>query len=110
MGHSASAAEIRVQEDGTVQLTTGSTDVGQGADTVLSMIAAEVLGVGVDDVHFARVDSDSTPVDPGTFGSRVTFFTGNAVKRAAEDARAPLARIAAEKIGGRHSGTAVVRA
>jgi 4-hydroxybenzoyl-CoA reductase alpha subunit len=98
MGHSASAAEIRVQEDGTVQLTTGSTDVGQGADTVLSMIAAEVLGVGVDDVRFARIDSDSTPVDPGTFGSRVTFFTGNAVKRAAEDARRQLAEIAGKRM------------
>lgn len=98
MGHSASAAEIRVQEDGTVHLTTGSTDVGQGADTVLSMIAAEVLGVGVDDVRFARVDSDSTPVDPGTFGSRVTFFTGHAVKRAAEDARRQLAEIAGKRM------------
>jgi 4-hydroxybenzoyl-CoA reductase subunit alpha len=99
MGHSASAAEIRVQEDGSVHLTTGSTDVGQGADTVLSMIAAEVLGVTIDDVRYIRVDSDSTPVDPGTFGSRVTFFTGNAVKRAAEDARAQLAKIAGERLG-----------
>ena len=98
MGHSASAAEIRVQEDGSVQLTTGSTDVGQGADTVLSMIAAEVLGVEVDDVRFPRVDTDNTPVDPGTFGSRVTFFTGNAVKRAAEDARQQLAEMAAQKL------------
>ena len=98
MGHSASAAEIRVQEDGTVQLTTGSTDVGQGADTVLSMIAAEVLGVEAEDVRFTRVDTDSTPVDPGTFGSRVTFFTGHAVKRAAEDARQQLAEIAAQRM------------
>jgi len=99
MGHSASAAELRVQEDGTVQLTTGSTDAGQGADTVLSMIAAEVLGIEVDDVRFTRVDTETTPVDPGTFGSRVTFFTGNAVKRAAEDARAQLAEIAARRMG-----------
>ena len=99
MGHSASAAEIKVQEDGTVQLTTGSSDVGQGADTVLSMIAAEVLGIEVDDVGFTRVDSQTTPVDPGTFGSRVTFFTGHAVKRAAEDVRAQLAEIAAAKLG-----------
>jgi len=98
MGHSASAAEIRVQEDGSVQLTTGSTDVGQGADTVLSMIAAEVLGVEVDDVRFPLVDTDNTPVDPGTFGSRVTFWTGNAVKRAAEDARQQLAEMAAQKL------------
>ena len=98
MGHSASVAQIRVQEDGTVHLATGSTDVGQGADTVLSMIAAEVLGVGVDDVRFMLVDSDATPVDPGTFGSRVTFFTGNAVKRAAEDARRQLAEIAGARL------------
>jgi 4-hydroxybenzoyl-CoA reductase subunit alpha len=99
MGHSVSTAEIRVQEDGTVLLATGSTDVGQGADTVLSMIAAEVLGVGIDDVRFAMIDSDVTPVDPGTFGSRVTFWTGNAVKLAAEDARQQLAEIAAQQLG-----------
>jgi CO/xanthine dehydrogenase Mo-binding subunit len=80
-------------------LTTGSTDVGQGADTVLSMIAAEVLGVEVDDVRFPKVDTDMTPVDPGTFGSRVTFWTGNAVKAAAEDARRQIAEIAAQKLG-----------
>jgi len=99
MGHSASAAEVRVQEDGTVLLATGSTDVGQGADTVLSMIAAEVLGVTLDDIRFAMIDTDVTPVDPGTFGSRVTFWTGNAVKLAAEDARQQLAQIAAQKLG-----------
>jgi 4-hydroxybenzoyl-CoA reductase alpha subunit len=99
MGHSASAAEVRVQEDGTVLLATGSTDVGQGADTVLSMIAAEVLGVALDDIRFAMIDTDVTPVDPGTFGSRVTFWTGNAVKLAAEDARQQLAQIAAQKLG-----------
>lgn len=99
MGHSTSAAEVRVQEDGTVLLTTGSTDVGQGADTVLSMIAAEVLGIGVEDIRFAMVDTDVTPVDPGTFGSRVTFWTGNAVKLAAEDAQHQLAQIAAQKLG-----------
>jgi 4-hydroxybenzoyl-CoA reductase alpha subunit len=98
MGHSASAAEVRVQEDGTVLLMTGSTDVGQGADTALSMIAAEVLGIEVDDVRFPRVDTDLTPVDPGTFGSRVTFWTGNAVKLAAEDARQQLAEIAAQEL------------
>lgn len=98
-GHSASAAEVRIQEDGTVLLVTGSTDVGQGADTVLPMIAAEVLGVAVDDIRFPKVDTDITPADPGTFGSRVTFWTGNAVKLAAEDARRQLEEIAAEKLG-----------
>lgn len=99
MGHSASVAEIRVQEDGTVYLTTGSTDVGQGVETVMAMIAAEVLGIDVDDIRCPKVDTESTPVDPGTFGSRVTLFTGNAVKQAAEDARRQLAGIAAERLG-----------
>ncbi|MCZ7562936.1 MAG: molybdopterin-dependent oxidoreductase [Burkholderiales bacterium] len=99
MGHSASAAEIRVQEDGTVQLTTGSTDVGQGVETVMAMIAAEVLGIEPDDVRCTKVDTESTPVDPGTFGSRVTLFTGNAVKRAAEDARRQLAEMAGKRLG-----------
>jgi len=99
MGHSASAAEIRLQEDGTVSLTTGSTDVGQGVETVMAMIAAEVLGIEVDDIAYIKVDSETTPVDPGTFGSRVTLFTGNAVKRAAEDARDQIAAIAGEKLG-----------
>jgi 4-hydroxybenzoyl-CoA reductase subunit alpha len=99
MGHSSCTAEIRIQEDGTVFLNTGSTDVGQGADTVLSLIAAEVLGVEFDDVRFSTVDTELTPVDPGTFSSRVTLWTGNAVKMAAEDARRQLSRLAAEKLG-----------
>lgn len=98
MSHSASSAEIKVREDGTLSLMTGSTDAGQGADTVLSMIAAEVLGVGLEDVHFAMVDSAVTPMDPGTFSSRVTLWTGNAVKRAAEQARGQLEEIAAQKL------------
>ena len=99
MGHSASAAEIRMLEDGTVHLTTGSTDVGQGVETVMSMIAAEVLGVEVDDVNYLKVDSAATPLDPGTFGSRVTLFTGNAVKQAAEEVCRQLAEIAGERMG-----------
>ena len=99
MGHSASAAQVNIHEDGTVLLNTGSTDVGQGADTVLSMIAAEVLGVRMEDVRFALIDTEMTPVDPGTFSSRVTLWTGNAVKLAAEDARRQLAAVAAEKLG-----------
>jgi 4-hydroxybenzoyl-CoA reductase subunit alpha len=86
---------IKVHEDGGVSLATGSTDVGQGSDTVLSQIAAEVLGVRLEDIRYGMVDSDITPLDPGTFGSRVTFVTGNAVRIAAEDARRQLAEVAA---------------
>jgi 4-hydroxybenzoyl-CoA reductase subunit alpha len=97
-GHNTAAAVIKVHEDGGISLSTGSTDVGQGSDTVLSQIAAEVLGVRLEDIRYGMVDSDITPLDPGTFGSRVTFVTGNAVRIAAEDARAQLAEVAADAL------------
>lgn len=96
MGMSACSAMLRVQEDGSVTLLSGATDVGQGCDTVLPMIAAEVLGIEPDDVSFALTDSDVTPMDGGTWSSRVTFYAGNAVKVAALDARRQLAQVAAE--------------
>jgi 4-hydroxybenzoyl-CoA reductase alpha subunit len=99
MGHSACAAMLRVNEDGTVDLLSGATDVGQGCDTVLPMIVAEVLGIRADDVSFALVDTELTPSDPGTWSSRVTFYAGNAVKNAAWDARNQIARGVAERLG-----------
>jgi 4-hydroxybenzoyl-CoA reductase alpha subunit len=97
-GHNTAGAVIKVHEDGGISLSTGSTDVGQGSDTVLSQIAAEVLGVRLEDIRYGMVDSDITPLDPGTFGSRVTFVTGNAVRIAAEDARGQLAEVAANAL------------
>ena len=96
MGMSACSAMLKVLEDGTVALQSGATDVGQGADTVLPMIVAEVLGIEPDDVSFALVDSDLTPMDGGTWSSRVTFYAGNAAKVAALDAKKQLAGVAAE--------------
>ncbi|MDP2644668.1 MAG: xanthine dehydrogenase family protein molybdopterin-binding subunit [Desulfobacterales bacterium] len=94
-GHNTAAAVVKVHEDGGVSLMTGSTDCGQGSDTVMCQIAAEVLGVRMEDIQYNMVDSDVTPVDPGTYGSRVTFITGNAVRVAAEDVRDQLAQVAA---------------
>jgi 4-hydroxybenzoyl-CoA reductase alpha subunit len=96
MGMSACSAMLKVQEDGSVALQSGATDVGQGCDTVLPMIVAEVLGIEPGDVSFALVDSDLTPIDGGTWSSRVTFYAGNAVKIAALDARNQIADVAAE--------------
>lgn len=97
-GHNTAGAMIKVHEDGGISLMTGSTDAGQGSDTVLSQIAAEVLGVRLEDIRYGMVDSEITPVDPGTYGSRVTFITGNAVRIAAEDVKNQLAAVAAEKL------------
>lgn len=95
MGHQACAAIIRLCEDGTVNLITGATDCGQGSDTVLCMIAAEELGIKLDDVSIKRVDTAYTPVDPGSYGSRVTILAGQATQKAARQVKQQLLEVAA---------------
>ena len=95
MGHQACAAIIRLCEDGTVNLITGATDCGQGSDTVLCMIAAEELGIKLDDVAIKRVDTAYTPVDPGSYGSRVTILAGQATQKAAHQVKKQLLETAA---------------
>ena len=94
-----SAALVKVADDGVVTLYTGIPDMGQGSHTVMGMIAAEVLGVEPADIRIVAGDSDITPFDWGAFSQRGTFTTGNAVKAAAEDARAQLAAIVAPLLG-----------
>jgi 4-hydroxybenzoyl-CoA reductase subunit alpha len=65
-GHNACAALVRVCEDGSVNLLSGATDVGQGSETVLCAIAAEVLGIELKDIDVKKVDTEFTPVDPGS--------------------------------------------
>ncbi len=96
-GHNAASCIIRMNEDGTASVQTGATDIGQGCCTVIAMIVAEVLGLRMEDITInTGVDTDFTPVDPGTYGSRVTFFSGNAAKLAAEDARGQMAEVASQ--------------
>ena len=90
LGHQSCGAIIRICEDGTVNLLTGATDCGQGSDTVLAMMAAEELGVRYEDVEIKRVDTAYTPVDPGSYGSRVTIYAGQATQLAARDAKKQL--------------------
>lgn len=97
LGHQSCAAIVRICEDGTVNLITGATDCGQGSDTVLCMIAAEELGVKVEDIEIKRVDTAYTPVDPGSWGSRVTLLAGQATQTAARDAKKKLLEIAAKE-------------
>ncbi|MCU0689894.1 MAG: xanthine dehydrogenase family protein molybdopterin-binding subunit [Polyangiaceae bacterium] len=87
-GHST--ANIRLDTEAGVPVFVGATDIGQGAQTVLSQMAAEVLGVDYRDVHLVCQDTTLAPMDNGTYDSRVTYGAGHAVKRAAEDARAKL--------------------
>lgn len=101
-GHNCCTAVIKVHEDGTVSLLTGSTDAGQGSETVLAMVTAEILGIRLEDVFVPQTDSTVTPVDPGSFGSRVSSTAGNAVKIAAEHARSQLLAVASELLEAAH--------
>ncbi|MGD9117346.1 MAG: molybdopterin-dependent oxidoreductase [Dehalococcoidia bacterium] len=97
--HNACAGIVRVCEDGSVNYLTGATDVGQGSDTVMSAIVAEVLGITLNEIDLKRVDSSFTPVDPGSYGSRVTVHAGDAAKKAAQDAKNQLLEVAAKQFG-----------
>ncbi len=80
-----SSARIVMNQDGSVQLQVGATEIGQGADTVLSQICAETIGISDEDVHLVSTqDTDITPFDTGAYASRQTYTTGMAVKQTAE--------------------------
>ncbi len=90
-----SAATVKVNEDGTATLVTGTVEGGQGSLTVLGQIAAEELGISTNDVHVVSADTDTTPMDTGAIASRTTYVTGNAVQLAAAKAKEILFEIAA---------------
>ncbi|SEL79262.1 CO or xanthine dehydrogenase, Mo-binding subunit [Sphingomonas palmae] len=91
-----SVAIVTVAADGSASLSISTVDMGQGSDTAMAQIVAETLGIPTEEVTVVHPDTDTTPYDMATLGSRSTFHTGNAVKRAAEDARERLARLAEE--------------
>ena len=76
---------IRVSEDGRgVTIHTGANEIGQGSDTVMAIITAEILGISVDDINVISGDTGLCPIDLGAYSSRQTLMTGNATKQAAE--------------------------
>ena len=91
-----SMAIVNVNADGSVIVHCSTTDMGQGSDTAMAQIAAEVLGVGVDKVIVIHPDTDVTPYDMSTLGSRSTYHMGHAVRLAATEARDKLADMAKE--------------
>ncbi len=93
-----SAAFVKVHPDGTAVVLTGATDVGQGSTTVLAQIAAEELGIAYEDVTLVTADTERTPYDLGSVASRVTYITGNAVQRAAAEAKKILLQVAADML------------
>ncbi|MEE2687421.1 MAG: molybdopterin cofactor-binding domain-containing protein, partial [Chloroflexota bacterium] len=97
-GSGPSTASISVNEDGTVSLLTGSVDIS-GSDTSLAAIAAETLGLTLDEVIVAKRDTDLAPFTGPSGGSRIVYSQGTAVHRAAETVRERLYELAAERLG-----------
>jgi len=94
-----STAAVHVYGDGSCAVHTSTVDMGQASDTTLAQIAAEVLGLPTTAIRVVHPDTDVTPYDMATLGSRSTFHMGNAVRRAAEDARGQMLKIAAGALG-----------
>jgi 4-hydroxybenzoyl-CoA reductase alpha subunit len=93
-----SGVQLRLDRQGGVCVMCGSTDIGQGSDSILAYIVAEVLGIDPFDIRVVTADTDLTPVDLGSYSSRVTLMTGNAAIQAAERARELLVMAVAEKL------------
>jgi 4-hydroxybenzoyl-CoA reductase subunit alpha len=93
-----SGVQLRLDRQGGVCVQCGSTDIGQGSDSVLAYVVAEVLGIDPFDIRVVTADTDLTPVDLGSYSSRVTLMTGNAAIQAAERARELLTLAVAEKL------------
>jgi CO/xanthine dehydrogenase Mo-binding subunit len=89
-----SVAIVNLYADGSCALYIGTVDMGQGSDTVMAQIAAEVLNLDAASIKVVHPDTDVTPYDMGTLGSRSTFHMGNAVRIAAEDAKAKIEALA----------------
>ncbi len=97
--HDTSAAFVKIEEGGSLSLFTGLPELGQGGHMTQAMIASEILGVFPDDISVVSGDSDVDPFDVGAYLQRGTLITGNAVKLACQDARAQLAKTAADQLG-----------
>ena len=94
----SSSVIVKLNDDASVSLMTGALDIGQGCETVLCQIAAEELGVPVDEVQVYAADTETTPVDIGSWISGLTYVTGNATKKAAAQAMKKLLVVAAEEL------------
>jgi CO/xanthine dehydrogenase Mo-binding subunit len=91
-----SVAIVNVSADGSCNVYCSTVDMGQGSDTAMAQVAAEALGIPVESVTVVHPDTDVTPYDMATLGSRSTYHMGHAVKNAAEDAHAKLMALARE--------------
>src|SRR5204863_5979429 len=89
--------QLKLDRSGGVTAFCGATEIGQGSDDVLALCVAEILGIDPFDIRIVTADTDLTPVDLGSYSSRVTLMMGNAAIQAAERARDLIATAVAEK-------------
>jgi 4-hydroxybenzoyl-CoA reductase subunit alpha len=82
-----SGVMLKLDRSGNVAVFCGESEIGQGSDSILAAVVAEVLGIELDDLRLCVADSDLTPVDLGSYSSRVTLMVGNAAREAAEKAK-----------------------
>src|SRR2546427_131941 len=94
-----STVNIKIDRDGGVVVYTGASEIGQGSDTMTAQIAAEVLGCSLGRIRVVAADTDLTPIDIGSYSSRVTFMAGNATLRASAEVKKQIASAAARKMG-----------
>ena len=93
-----SGVQLQIDRSGGVAVFCGEAEIGQGSDSVLAAVVAEVLGVELADLRLCVADTDLTPVDLGSYSSRVTLMVGNAALQAADRARADIAEAVAEQL------------
>src|SRR3989442_2914080 len=89
---------LRGDRGGGIAVLCGATDIGQGSDSILAYLPAEILGIDPKDIRVHAADTDLTPVDLGSYSSRVTLMCGNAAIQAAERLRVMLVRAVAAKL------------
>jgi 4-hydroxybenzoyl-CoA reductase subunit alpha len=94
-----STVNIKIDRDGGVVVYTGASEIGQGSDTMTAQVAAETLGCSLGRIRVVAADTDLTPIDIGSYSSRVTFMAGNATLRAAAEVKKQIASAAARKMG-----------
>ncbi len=94
-----STVHLKVDLDGGVTIHSLAAEIGQGSDTMLAQIVAEVLGIPMRMCRVRTQDTDTAPIDLGSYSSRVTFMAGNAARKAAEELRRLLIRAAADLTG-----------
>lgn len=94
-----SNVRIEVDRSGRVTVFSGASDIGQGSDTMLALVAAETIGVPPESIRVVSADTDTTPVDLGSYSSRVTFMAGNACHAAALEVRNRIHSAVAEEHG-----------